>query len=179
MDNPTTDVKLYYTTFETAMGWVGILGSERGLRRSILPHDSEKDILNALGDDIGGAALSANYFENLVVRLRDYFTGKEVSFPDALDLAAYTPFQRRAWEITRNIPFGETRSYSWIAQQMQNPLAMRAVGTALSKNPLPVIVPCHRVLAINGKLGGFSDGLDMKRSLLQLEAYAVTSRIKA
>ena len=108
-------------------------------------------------------------FQNLIERLRLYFDGKKVSFSDRLDLDG-TVFQREVWEATRAIPYGETRSYGWVARQIQKPDAARAVGQALGRNPLLVIVPCHRVLASNGELCGFGGGLDMKRYLLRLEA---------
>ncbi len=105
-------------------------------------------------------------------RLRAYFTGRKVEFPDTLDLSVATDFQREVWDATRLIPYGETRSYTWVAEQIKKPRAVRAVGQALGRNPLPVIVPCHRVLTSNGGLGGFSGGLEMKRFLLRLEATA-------
>jgi len=105
-------------------------------------------------------------------RLRTYFSGHKAAFPDELDLSAATPFQREVWEITRLIPYGETRSYTWVAEQIGKPKALRAVGQALGSNPLPVIVPCHRVLNVDGKLGGYSRGVEMKRYLLSLEASA-------
>ncbi len=94
------------------------------------------------------------------------------SFPDELDLSTATPFQRQVWEKTRLIPYGETRSYSWVAEQIGKPGAARAVGQALGRNPLPIIIPCHRVVASDGKLCGFAGGLGMKRRLLSLEASA-------
>jgi len=76
------------------------------------------------------------------------------------------------WQATRLIPYGETRSYLWVAVQIGKPGAARAVGQALGRNPLPVIVPCHRVIAADGGLGGFTGGLEMKRRLLELETTA-------
>jgi len=111
-------------------------------------------------------------FEDLVARLRTYFSGHKVSFPDQLDLSGATPFQRQVWEKTRLIPFGETRSYSWVAEQIKQPGAVRAVGQALGRNPLPIIIPCHRVITADGKPGGYTGGLEMKRFLLRLEAIA-------
>jgi len=108
----------------------------------------------------------------LVQRLRAYFNGHTVTFPDELDLSAATPFQRQVWEKTRQIPFGETRSYSWIANEVGQPYAARAVGQALGRNPLPVIIPCHRVITSHGKLGGYTGGLNIKKHLLNLEAAA-------
>lgn len=105
-------------------------------------------------------------------RLRAYFSGNEVAFPDELDLSGATPFRCRVWEKTRTIPYGETRSYTWVAGQIKQPEAVRAVGQVLGKNPLPIIIPCHRVITAGGKLGGYSEGLEMKRYLLRLETSA-------
>ncbi len=96
--------------------------------------------------------------------------GHKVAFPDALDLSAATSFQRQVWQITRLIPYGETRSYSWLAEQLGKAGAVRAVGQALGRNPLPIIIPCHRVVAKDGQLGGYTGGVEIKRYLLNLEA---------
>jgi len=111
-------------------------------------------------------------FDDLVQRFRTYFSGKKIAFTDELDLRAATHFQRRVWEVTRLIPYAETRSYTWVAEQVKKPRAARGVGQALARNPLPIIIPCHRVLTIDGKLGGFSGGVAMKKRLLKLEASA-------
>ena len=105
-------------------------------------------------------------------RLKVYFSGHRITFPDKFDLSQATHFQREVWEKTRFIPYGETKSYAWVAEQIKKPRAVRAVGQALGKNPLPIIVPCHRVVASGGKLGGFGGGVEMKRYLLSLEASA-------
>ncbi len=81
----------------------------------------------------------------------------------------YTPFQRKVWNAVKAIPYGETRSYKWVAKKIGNPKAARAVGQALKRNPLLIIIPCHRVICSDGKLGGFSQGLKKKRELLKLE----------
>jgi len=105
-------------------------------------------------------------------RLRAYFSSHKATFLDELDLSGATPFQRQVWEATRLIPYGETRSYLWVAEQIKRPGAVRAVGQALGRNPLAVIVPCHRVVASDGKLGGFGGGVELKRHLLYVEAVA-------
>ena len=123
-----------------------------------------------LDEKANNATLSPHLFDDLVERLRIYFAGHKITFSDKLDLSGATPFQRQVWEITMLIPYGETRSYTWVAEQIKQPGAVRAVGQALSRNPLPIIIPCHRVLAINDKLGGYSGGVEMKQYLLWLEA---------
>jgi len=163
---------LSYTIFNTAGGWVGILGSPGGLRRTTLPRASAEETRQSLGVSINHAAQSPQLFRDLIERFTFYFNGQKAHFPDKLDLSGATPFQREVWEATRLIPYGETRSYKWVAGQIKKPKAARAVGQALGKNPLPIIVPCHRVLANDGKLGGFTGGLDTKKSLLHLEGPA-------
>ena len=164
--------ELKYAIFDTSMGWVGILGSERGLLGTTLPQSSSQEILKLLGDKVNQATFDLGSFEDLVRRFRAYFEGHKATFPDGLDLFGATPFHRKVWEVTRLIPFGETRSYAWVAEQVGKPKAARAVGQALARNHWPIIVPCHRVLTSNGKLGGFGGGVGMKRYLLNLEAMA-------
>ncbi len=162
--------ELKYFIFNTDMGWVGILASAKGLLSTTLPQRSAQEAHQLLGDSINQAIWLPHLFDDLVERLKIYFSGRKTTFPDELDLSRATIFQREVWEITRLIPYGETRSYTWVAEQIKQPGAVRAVGQALSRNPLPIIVPCHRVLTINGKLGGYSGGVEMKRYLLWLEA---------
>ena len=104
--------------------------------------------------------------------LREYFSGRRRRFTVKLDLDG-TEFQREAWGAMRRIPFGSTISYGDQARSIGKPKAFRAVGSANGKNPVPIIVPCHRVLASDGSLGGYSLGLPMKRRLLALEGVSV------
>jgi len=164
--------KLKYITFSTNMGWVGMLGTKKGLIRTALPQPSSQAALKLLGERATYARWSPNLFNGLIERFRIYFNGGQVAFPDELNLEGATPFQRRVWEVTRLIPYGDTRSYIWVAEQIGKPGAARAVGQALARNPLPIIVPCHRVINVDGRLGGFSGGVEMKRRLLKLEASA-------
>jgi methylated-DNA-[protein]-cysteine S-methyltransferase len=157
--------ELYYTVFSTPAGWVGLLASRRGLRRFVLPLPTEQEVRRMLA---GGASEDPARFTDLTARLIDYFSGLPVDFPDELDLTLATPFQQAVWRAAQTIPRGETRTYGWLAGRIGKPGAARAVGQALGRNPIPVIIPCHRVLAAGG-LGGFSGGLDMKRYLLRLE----------
>ena len=164
--------ELQYFTFNTGMGWVGISSSAAGLLRITLPQPSVEMALQQLGDSLNKAIWSPELSANLAERLIRYFGGDRIDFPDKLDISRASPFQRKVWEASRLIPFGETRSYGWVAKQIKQPGAARAVGQALSRNPLPIIVPCHRVLAGDGKLGGFGGGISLKRQLLSLETSA-------
>ncbi|MFZ5997271.1 MAG: methylated-DNA--[protein]-cysteine S-methyltransferase [Nitrospirota bacterium] len=98
-----------------------------------------------------------------------YFKGELKEFAQKVKFASGTPFEQRIWRMLRKVPYGETRSYKWIAGRVGSPGAMRAVGQALGKNPLPIIVPCHRIIAADGSIGGFSSGVEAKRWLLEHE----------
>jgi methylated-DNA-[protein]-cysteine S-methyltransferase len=160
--------QLSYTVFKTEGGWVGILSSSAGLLRTTLLQPSEKQALDSLGIN-DGAIPATRQFEDLIQRFQKYFSGRRTDFPVKLDLSEATPFQRFVWDATRRIPYGQTESYGWIAHKIGKPGAARAVGQALGKNPLPIIVPCHRVISSGGNLGGFSGGLTIKKRLLALE----------
>lgn len=103
-----------------------------------------------------------------VAQLREYFDRKRTAFD--LPLAPEgTPFQRSVWRVLEEIPYGETISYIELARRVGKPKAARAVGSANGRNPLPIVIPCHRVIAADGTLGGFGGGLPTKRTLLDLE----------
>lgn len=115
-----------------------------------------------------GWTASAAPFAQTVRQLKEYFAGTRRSF-DLLLAPVGTAFQLRIWRMLRGIPYGETVSYGELARRIGNPRASRAVGLANGANPLPVIVPCHRVIGANGALTGFGGGLPIKRALLMLE----------
>ncbi|HUJ10621.1 MAG TPA: methylated-DNA--[protein]-cysteine S-methyltransferase [Verrucomicrobiae bacterium] len=102
-------------------------------------------------------------------QLKQYAAGKSVRWEVPVDLSSGTDFQQRVWRVLAKIPCGQTRSYAWVAQKLGKPKAARAVGAACGANPVPVIIPCHRVVASNGALGGFGGGLPMKKRLLRIE----------
>ena len=105
--------------------------------------------------------------------LAAYFAGERVPFRTKLDLGAGTPFQREVWRALRRIPYGQTASYGDIARRVGRPRACRAVGAANGANPVPILVPCHRVIRASGELGGYGAGLPIKRWLLHHEGCAV------
>lgn len=111
--------------------------------------------------------------DQVIRGLDNYFCGHPEPFDVPIDLLSGTPFQQNVWEIVRNIPFGRTRTYGQIAQELGNTGAMRAVGAANGANPVPIIIPCHRVVRSNGQLGGYTGGLDIKDALLRLEGVIV------
>jgi O-6-methylguanine DNA methyltransferase len=101
--------------------------------------------------------------------LQQYLLGETVDFTEIPLAPVGTPFQQSVWNTLCSIPWGETRSYKWVAEQVGNPNGMRAVGQANGRNPIPIIIPCHRVVQHNGGLGGYSGGLYIKNFLLSLE----------
>jgi len=167
-----------YTSFKTDLGWVGMLVSSTGIVKLTLPQATEKAALVKLGFDHDALRVSFERLDEQVSRIREYFRGKPVDFGDQLDLSAGTEFQQIVWSICRSIPYGQTRSYGWIARRIGKPGASRAVGNALGKNPIPIIIPCHRVLTADGGIGGFSGGLSAKRRLLTLEGIRVTGSLQ-
>ena len=109
--------------------------------------------------------------ECLKQEIARYFDGSLKEFTQNISLLSGTEFERKVWLALRQIPYGETRTYKWMAQQVGSPKSSRAVGQALKKNPIPILLPCHRVIESDGKLGGFALGENIKRRLLQLEHY--------
>ncbi len=166
---------LCHGVFQTGLGWMAVAASAEGLAAVTLPQTSPERATEQLGDAAASAERADGSFEDLANRLRDYFLGGPQTFPDDLDLSTGTPFQQAVWRTARSIPHGETRSYGWIAAAIDRPRAVRAVGQAMASNPLAIIIPCHRVVAGDGGLGGFGGGLDMKRRLLLIES-AVAGR---
>jgi len=164
------DAKVVIDSCPTAWGWVGIASSPSGLLVLTLPEPTQERALKPLLERWGEAQLYQDPgLEGLKRRLQQYFGCQRVVFDEPLDLTGATAFQRRVWSAVRDIPYGETRSYGQIARQVGSPGAARAVGQAMAANPLPIVVPCHRVMGSNGDLRGFGGGLDLKRRLLEME----------
>lgn len=120
-----------------------------------------------------GGRRDTNLERSLRADFRAYFSGSKVHFDYPLEDRRFTDFQRAAWAAMREIPYGQTQSYRWVAESIGKPRAYRAVGNACAKNPFLIIQPCHRVVGSRGKLGGFSAGLRLKRTLLTMEGVDV------
>jgi O-6-methylguanine DNA methyltransferase len=125
--------------------------------------------LNAAAELPGSECERNPRLRQAVEQLRAYFAGELRDFDLTLDMQG-TEFQTRVWRELRNIPYGETRSYSFVAVTIGAPKAVRAVGAANGRNPIPIVVPCHRVIGAGGSLVGYGGGLPLKRFLLDLEA---------
>lgn len=161
--------KLFYV-FETRMGWVGIAGREGSVSDLRLPKPTRSEAVLAISEGTSERPVeSKDDFLGIANDIGDYFSGRRVEIRCGVDLSEYTEFQRTVWSKAREIPYGETRSYGWIADKIGCASGSRAVGQAMAANPVPVIVPCHRVVRSDGGLGGFSCGLRWKVRLLELE----------
>jgi methylated-DNA-[protein]-cysteine S-methyltransferase len=115
--------------------------------------------------------------KSFVRELESYFSGKKTVFRQDIKLTKGTDFEKSIWLLLKKIPYGETRSYKWVAEKIGNPSAVRAVGQALSKNPLPIVLPCHRVVESSGSIGGYSSGVNRKVRLLELEYYSAMDKM--
>jgi methylated-DNA-[protein]-cysteine S-methyltransferase len=103
--------------------------------------------------------------------LKEYFENGREEFTQKIKFIKGTEFEKKVWLALKEIPYGETRTYKWLAEKVGKPNASRAVGQALSRNPIPIILPCHRVIESDGSIGGYSSGVDIKRRLLEIEYY--------
>lgn len=161
---------------ETPLGWVCAIALGGRLAALSLPARTRGDAVLACGVE-GECGRPDRALARLADDLRRYFAGEAVELGrHPVDLAVQPPFRRRALLAARTIPYGEVRTYGWIARRAGRPGAARAAGQAMSKNPIPLVIPCHRVVAAGGKLGGFGGGLEMKRALLRLEGIVCDSR---
>ena len=161
-------VPIYYSYLDTPVGRLWVAATERGLYRVTLG-PSEREFLTSLRRFGGEPERDEEPFRELFNRLRDYFRGVPTSFSDlALDLRG-TEFQRAVWRAVAEIPYGRVSTYKEIAARVGRPRAYRAVGNAVGRNRLMIVVPCHRVVRADGRIGGFGGGVEVKRYLLRLE----------
>lgn len=159
-----------YSIFKTALGFMGAVASDQGLHMVILPKPSELAVKQELEKHYTDELIrDEQAFTSITKKIKEHLNGKKIVYKEKFDAGGATPFELKVWDITYGIPFGEVRSYEWIARQMGNPKEVRAVGRALKHNRLPIIIPCHRVINKSGDLGGFAGGVELKRKLLKIE----------
>ena len=164
------DVKLYYCLRQCPVGWLALLGSEKGLRRvSLQPEPG--DALDGLGEFAQNAEENSAVFADALAAFDAYFAGDMAALEGVkVELTDTSPFFAAAREACRSIPPGETRSYQWLAEAAGSPKASRAAGQAMARNPLPLVIPCHRVVGSGGGLHGYGGGgLGVKARLLEME----------
>ena len=159
-----------YTEVDTPVGRLLLAATPRGLVRVTFPVESPDTVLEQLAATISPRVLESPARLDEPRRELDlYFDGKLTEFDLPLDWQLTRGFYRKVLRATAKIPYGRTRSYTQMAKRAGSPRAVRATGTALGSNPLPIVVPCHRVLRSGGALGGYGGGLDVKQHLLELE----------
>ncbi len=149
---------MFISYLDTEFGEATIRASDNGITELSFGIIDKKELLNPNA-----------HIDSCISELKQYFAGELVHFTTPVDFSVGPEFYKRVWEELLTIPFGETRSYLDIAVKLGDRNAVRAVGTANGKNPIAIVVPCHRVIGSNGKLTGYAYGLDMKQRLLMLE----------
>lgn len=167
MDTPTP---VYWDTL-THHGWTfHAAATEQGLCALSLPNETFDSLVHCVKRQVPGALLrrDASRVESFLAQLDDYLSGRLHTLNGPLDLRG-APFQTCVWEAVRCVPYGCTRSYSEIAAAIHRPTAVRAVARANGLNPVPIFVPCHRIIGKNGALTGYRGGIDLKAALLALE----------
>jgi methylated-DNA-[protein]-cysteine S-methyltransferase len=163
-----------YHIADTPVGPLLLAATDRGLVRVAYASENHETVLQSLADRISPRILLAPArLDPVVAELDEYFAGRRRTFDLALDWRLSAGFRATVLRhLASDLGYGETASYGTVARLAGNPRAVRAVGTACSTNPLPVIIPCHRVVRSDGSMGGYLGGLDAKRTLLTLEAAA-------
>lgn len=161
--------QLISTTYESPVGPLTLVAAEAGLRAVIWP-DGRLDRVGLGGESLNAG--TAPVLDTAAGQLDEYFAGARTSFDLPLDLHG-TPFQLAAWRALAEIPYGETRTYAEQAGRIGRPTAVRAIGAANGRNPVSIILPCHRVIGSNGALTGFGGGIEVKAALLELERRTV------
>ncbi len=162
-----------YSIFNTAFGLCGIVLSESGVVKFILPGMKRDELISAIRHQ--QSAIRSGRFKALEGLIKRYFDGERFDCNFPLDLSYSTAFQRSVYKITKTIPYGEVKSYKWGAKKIGLTDASRAVGGALSRNPIPLLIPCHRVVREDGGMGGFTahGGIDLKIKMLKMEGMQI------
>ncbi len=168
-----------YVIFKTKWGYFGLAGTEYALCRTQLPGPKPENIKSLLLKSFRHSQLDKTFFKTLQEQIAAYFDGARVNFSRDIPLVldGFSPFGISVLTACRDIEFSQTITYGQLAEESGRPNASRAVGGTLAKNPLPLIIPCHRVIRSNGKLGGFSapGGVTLKKRMLELECTAIKS----
>ena len=167
-------MKVRSAVFRTAFGYMAILYAD-GVRRVLLPLPDRESVeaeVSGFGNLVSPSEHPQPIFE-LIRGIRDYLAGSPIVFPlDSLDFSHCYPFQEKVLREEHAIPYGEVRTYGWVAERIGAPRAARAVGTALARNPFPLVVPCHRCIRSDGSIGGFQRP-GLKEELLALEGHII------
>jgi methylated-DNA-[protein]-cysteine S-methyltransferase len=163
-----------YAIFKTKWGYFGFLGTKYALCRTQLPGPKREKIKSLLLGNMPAAKFDKGFFRPLQEQIQSYFQGVYVDFRDVpIELEGISSFLSSVLTACRNVEFGRTITYTGLAEKIRRPAAARAVGGALAKNPLPLIIPCHRIIRGDGKIGGFSapGGTKLKKRMLLHERH--------
>ena len=162
-----------YVIFRTKWGYFGLAGTDSGLCQTHLPTQERGKVESRILENLPDAEFDRSYFKNLQEQIIAYFSGENVNFGTdiPISLKGFQGFSYDVLAACRTIRYGQIITYAGLAKKAGRPNAGRAVGNALAKNPLPLIIPCHRIICSDGKLGGFSapGGISLKKRLLALE----------
>jgi methylated-DNA-[protein]-cysteine S-methyltransferase len=163
--------KYYYTMFKTRWGYFGICATENGVFRTCLPVKTKSICQNLLTQGLDNIVFEKSLLLPLQKAITSYYEVTYKKFKCAFDRTGFTPFKRKVLQACMNIKYGHTITYKELAKLSGRPNAARAVGSIMARNPIPLIIPCHRVLGSDGSLHGFSapGGLETKKKMLQLE----------
>ncbi len=148
---------------KTSLGKIYLVASDKGLQSVLFEKQSKSTVIK-----LNLAKKSDRILQAAAIQIKEYLLGERKKFNLKFDISG-TVFQQKVWKELSKIPFGQTVSYKEVAKRIQNPRAVRAVGTANGRNPICIIVPCHRVIAADGTLGGYSGGIEFKKKLLAIE----------
>jgi methylated-DNA-[protein]-cysteine S-methyltransferase len=164
---------VYYAGMEGPIGDIWMAVTDKGLMRVSFAQD-ETSFITEIHERTRAEVLpSSEKLGRIVAELREYFSGTRSRFDFDIDLSLVTPFQRRVLQAAAGIPIGQVITYGELAGRIGQPQACRAVGQALGRNPIPVVIPCHRIVGGGGGIGGYTGGLHIKRKLLELEGVAI------
>ncbi len=165
-------VRVFYEWIDAPFGKVFLAKTERGLCR-VSFRRKEDDLVDDLEKRELLPEKGAGQLDRERCQFDEYFEGKRRHFELPVDIRWGTPFQRKVLEAANEIPFGHCECYTDVAERIGHPKAQRAVGNALGQNPVAIVIPCHRVVAAGGRLGGYTGGLDIKRTLMSIEGIQV------
>ncbi len=169
MDNKKYGSELFYDCFDSPLGPLWLVAGKAGL--SYLIRGKKEDVF--LAEILRRTGLKPTKKLNQMSRWRSplfrYFSGETITFDGPISFLEGTPFQQKVWQTLLKIPYGSVRSYQWVGDRLGMKRAGRAIGNACGKNPIPVIIPCHRVVRQDGTLGGYTGGTSIKEKLLALE----------
>jgi len=168
--------KVSYTEIDSPIGPLLVAATQVGLIRVVFDNGQWDAALEDLGRRVGPVVEDRAPLAAVLEQLDEYFDGQRQEFTIDVDLRLANGFRRTALEHLRTIPYGETESYAEVAEAAGSPRAMRAVGSACANNPVPLVIPCHRVVRSDGTLGGYGGGLKIKSTLLEMEEKAAAAK---